>query len=54
MKQDIAKLPTNLLGKLIAEDAQSLRELVWKEFVKAKQGRDDLGPLNFNHPAKQV
>ena len=51
MKQDVAKLPTDL-GKLIAEDAQSLQELGWKEFVKAKQGRGDLGPLNFNHPAK--
>ena len=47
MKQDVAKLPTNL-GKLIAEDAQLLRELGWKESVKAKQGRGNLGPLNFN------
>ena len=51
MKQDIAKLPTDL-GKLIAEDTQSLQELGWKEFVKAKWGRGDLSPLNVNHPAK--
>ena len=53
LKQDVAKLPSDL-GKLIAEDAQLLRELGWKEFVKSKRGRGNLGPLNFNHPAKQV
>ena len=53
MKHDVAKLSTDL-GKLIAEDAQSLRELGWKEFVKSKRGRDNLGPLNFNYPAKRV
>ena len=53
MKQDIAQVPSDL-GKLIADDAQSLRELGWKEFVQTKRKRGDLGPLNFNHPAKQV
>ena len=50
MKQDVAKLPTDL-GKLITEDAQLLQESGWDQFVKTKRGRGDLGPLDFKHPA---
>ena len=52
-KKDTVTLPEDL-GKLIEKDVALMQRLGWTGFVQAKQGRKDLGSLEFNHPVTRI
>ena len=39
------------LGEYITHDAALIKEMGWDAFVRARRGRNDIGPLHFHHPA---
>ena len=52
-KKNTVPLPEDL-GKLIEMVVALMQQLGLTGFVKAKQGRGDLGSLEFNHPAARI
>lgn len=42
------------IGKYIESDAELLRKVGWRKFVKIKRNRTDLAEMKFNHPAKHA
>ena len=48
-----ACLPADL-GKCIAQDIELLQQVGWRRFVQLQRPKQDLGSLNFQHPAKRL
>ena len=48
-----ATLPTDL-GKCIAHDVDLLQQVGWRRFVQLKRPKQDIGSLDFHHPARRL